>query len=709
MQAEVSVRIETSVIRQEVIAVTASEFKGNKPTFIEHRPSGIFIVDSETLAKVFGEDFSSPAYDALSRSANGLYDDFLREFLELSPRRKVHVLRFISMFDELESWDTEKDHRPEGANRVLEDVLPVFFGGNGWGVGHYGQMMIGEEDLGGFFHHMMKNPSRLRIFCQSIVYNPHLPPMFVPEILVMSRLRYFHEGPLWHLRHAVEMMMRGRTERMVGPEMVDFVNGVLKGSRLHILHSMLRDEEAAELLRGCETDDELHGMMLSGSIGFLEYRSHASHKMIISTVSSEVRILTDGGEIAHRDLRPRRRGRMPSDEISRMASVSDWSDTITLERLARMIGEDVVLDMSRILAPISISRMRRGKDPGFESMGPFDVVEMFEVCSRAGSLACAYLAPGFNPMMRNLVSLTVGKMMTRDDFSEWLGPLKKVDVIRAFDMVMDAYLPSDILIVEEILGSEIGSRRRISMADVTRAFELEFDRLEPLRCVYHGTSLERFINGHSGNGVRSIREVGLLSPSEMGNEDYEAREHDLDKVFYSMDPVVAAGYAHRTVSQDAARGISTSPIIISIKFEGDISAFLPKGLAGGICFSRWMCKAPAPDFIFDDISHMICSLLPMRTNVPYENSEHGTIPPDRIERISHLPMDVDDGAMVVNRFFPKRPVITYRGQQFFSRRMGRVIFEDPTKIEMIRGVAFDDDEIETCRPLLEGGGFLEWS
>jgi len=703
------VRIETSVIRQEVIAVTASEFKGNKPTFIEHRPSGIFIVDSETLAKVFGEDFSSPAYDALSRSANGLYDDFLREFRELSPRRKVHVLRFISMFDELESWDTKKGYRPEGASGVLEDVLPVFFGGNGWGVGHYGQMMIGEEDLGGFFHHMMKNPSRLRIFCQSIVYNPHLPPMFVPEILVMSRLRYFHEGPLRHLRHAVEMMMRGRTERMVGPEMVDFVNGVLKGYRLNLLHSMLRDEEAAELLRGCETDDELHGMMLSGSIEFLEYRSHTYHKMIISTVSSEMRILTDGGEVTHRDLQPRRRGRMPSDEISRMTSVSDWSDTITLERLARMIGEDVILDMSRILAPISISRMRGGKDPGFESMGPFDVVEMFEVCSRAGSLACAYLAPGSNPLMRNLVSLTVGKMMTRDGFSEWLGPLKRVDVIRAFDMVMDAYLPSDILIVEEILGSEIGSRRRISMADVTRAFELEFDCLEPLRCVYHGTSLERFINGHSGNGVRSIREVGLLSPSEMGNEDYEAREHDLDKVFYSMDPAVAAGYAYRTASQDAARGISTSPIIISIRFEGGIAALLPAGLAGGICFSRWMCKAPAPDFTFDDISHVICSLLPMRANVPCENSEHETIPPDRIERISHLPMDVDDGAMVVNRFFPKKPVIKYRGQQFFSRRMGRVIVEDPTKIEMIRGVAFDDDEIETCRPLLEGGGFLEWS
>ena len=64
--------------------------------------------------------------------------------------------------------------------------------------------------------------------------------------------------------------------------------------------------------------------------------------------------------------------------------------------------------------------------------------------------------------------------------------------------------------------------------------------------------------------------------------------------------------------------------------------------------------------------------------------------------------------MVVRRFFPKKPVITYGGQQFFSKRMGRIIVDDPSMIEMVRGIAFDDDEIEICRPLLERGT-MDWS
>jgi hypothetical protein len=159
--------------------------------------------------------------------------------------------------------------------------------------------------------------------------------MFVPEIFVLSRLRYFHDGPLGHMRRTVEMMMRGRVEEMVGPEMSDFVEGVLKGSSLVTCHSALRNEEAASLLRACETDDEMHGVMLSGSFDFfMEYRTEIPHRKTVSTVSSEVRILCDGGGLIPHDLRPRRRGKMPSCEISRLTSVSDWSDVMTLEKLA---------------------------------------------------------------------------------------------------------------------------------------------------------------------------------------------------------------------------------------------------------------------------------------------------------------------------------------------------------------------------------------
>jgi len=82
---------------------------------------------------------------------------------------------------------------------------------------------------------------------------------------------------------------------------------------------------------------------------------------------------------------------------------------------------------------------------------------------------------------------------------------------------------------------------------------------------YHGTSASRFTDGFPEKGIHPIDKVGLLSPVEMGTEDYEDRKYDLDLVFMSNDPDVSSSYAWKTTSQDLVRGIETKPVILVIR------------------------------------------------------------------------------------------------------------------------------------------------
>jgi len=209
-----------------------------------------------------------------------------------------------------------------------------------------------------------------------------------------------------------------------------------------------------------------------------------------------------------------------------------------------------------------IEYARRSNDVvgGFErdEMIPSDAARISEWLASDDPFVVAFCCAMMDPRVSSgHISLSTSLSHIRGEWEERSPVISSY--FGGYDAEMRGNMFNPIFVVSQMEKYGGLSGREVHMQDLLSDLFLS---LPDEMFFYHGTSQTRYDQGLPEKGVAPIREIGIVSSKRMMNEDYEERNDNLDVVFVSSDPSCAAGYAHKTVSQDAVRGVETTPILL---------------------------------------------------------------------------------------------------------------------------------------------------